>query len=67
LLPQCDARGVLSDFHDGMSFIIVIGNGFCFLGDLSIPLLSNSDENIIIKEHFLSNVIPNFVYQLIIR
>jgi hypothetical protein len=67
LLPQFDERGVLSDFHDGMRFIIVIGNGFCFLGDLSISLLSNSDENIIIKEHFLSNVIPNFVYQLIIR
>ncbi|CAF3689802.1 unnamed protein product [Rotaria socialis] len=55
LLKQYDERGQLSDFKQNED------------DAFSISLLSNIDENIIIRKHMLTALIPNFINKLLTR
>ncbi|CAF1252037.1 unnamed protein product [Rotaria sordida] len=55
LLKQCNERGQLSDFKQNKD------------DTFSISLLSNIDENISIRKHILTSLLPNFINQLITR
>ncbi|CAF0938808.1 unnamed protein product [Adineta steineri] len=55
ILKQSNERGQLSDFQQDNN------------DDLSISFLSNLDEDIMIKKHFFTSFIPNFIYRLIIK
>ncbi|CAF0963709.1 unnamed protein product [Adineta ricciae] len=56
IVKPCDERGQVSDFKQGDE-----------QSDLSISLLSNMNENVVVKTRFWKSIFPTFLHDLIMK